>query len=370
MLIVNLKKARTTTFYLRLSFPTTSSLKLLYSTLTLNPNSNKNPETPPIQNPTKPLTTPQLKTLVLSQYSHGKFSNLIQNVVCLPSVLLSASQNLITHHNNDGLNCTESTESTQPHLPLYHSVSKRFSIEEMGREIFENRFDLEAHCAKMSDEGETLVLPNLKLKVFIEAIRIVLEIVYDDRFVTFSYGGRVDLGRHTAIRYLKNSVKNPSWWFSVCFNDVKFDKRNVDKLSLFIEEKINDGILIDVIKRLFDCGVLRIELGRCYLGKGLPQECGLCSILINVYFNGFDREIQEMRLRMSKENPKLDENEMGEGSSSSYKPLKMYAVRYLDEILVITSGSKMLTMNLKKWVLGFLEGELELNVDRVKYSYS
>ncbi|KAJ6747571.1 COX1/OXI3 INTRON 1 PROTEIN-RELATED [Salix koriyanagi] len=212
------------------------------------------------------------------------FSNLIQNVVCLPSVLLSASQNLITHHNNDGLNCTESTESTQPHLPLYHSVSKRFSIEEMGREIFENRFDLEAHCAKMSDE----------------------------------------------------------------------------------EEKINDGILIDVIKRLFDCGVLRIELGRCSLGKGLPQECGLCSILINVYFNGFDREIQEMRLRMSKENPKLDENEMGEGSSSSYKPLKMYAVRYLDDILVITSGSKMLTMNLKKWVLGFLEGELELNVDRVK----
>jgi hypothetical protein len=368
MLIVNLKKV-TTTFDLRLSSPTTSSLKLLYSTLTLNPNTIQNPKTPPIQNPTKPLTTPQLKTLVLSQYSHGKFSNLIQNVVGLPSVLLTASQNLITHQSNDGLNCTESNElaeSTQPNLSLYHSVSKRFSIEEMGREIFENRFDIEAHCVKMSDEGETLVLPNLKLKVFIEAIRIVLEIVYDDRFVTFSYGGRVNMGRHTAIRYLKNSVNNPSWWFSVCFNDVKFDKRKVDKLYLFIEEKIKDGILIDVIKRLFDCGVLKIELGRCYLAKGLPQECGLCSILINVYFNGFDREIQEMRLRMSKENPKLDQNEIGEGSSSSYKPLKMYAVRYLDEILVITSGSKMLTMNLKKLVLKFLEGELELNVDRVK----
>jgi hypothetical protein len=266
MLIVNLKKV-TTTFDLRLSSPTTSSLKLLYSTLTLNPNTIQNPKTPPIQNPTKPLTTPQLKTLVLSQYSHGKFSNLIQNVVGLPSVLLTASQNLITHHSNDGLNCTESNElaeSTQPNLSLYHSVSKRFSIEEMGREIFENRFDIEAHCVKMSDEGETLVLPNLKLKVFIEAIRIVLEIVYDDRFVTFSYGGRVNMGRHTAIRYLKNSVNNPSWWFSVCFNDVKFDKRKVDKLYLFIEEKIKDGILIDVIKRLFDCGVLKIELGRCY----------------------------------------------------------------------------------------------------------
>ena len=33
-------------------------------------------------------------------------------------------------------------------------------------------------------KGESLVLPNLKLKVLIEAIRMVLEIVYDERFVT------------------------------------------------------------------------------------------------------------------------------------------------------------------------------------------
>jgi len=35
-------------------------------------------------------------------------------------------------------------------------------------------------------KGESLVLPNLKLKVLIEAIRLVLEIVYDEQFVTFS----------------------------------------------------------------------------------------------------------------------------------------------------------------------------------------
>ena len=54
-------------------------------------------------------------------------------------------------------------------------------------------------------------MPNLKLKVLIEAIRMVLEIVYDERFVTFSYGGHVGLGRYTTIRYLKNSVENPSY---------------------------------------------------------------------------------------------------------------------------------------------------------------
>ena len=49
-----------------------------------------------------------------------------------------------------------------------------------------------------------------------------------------------------------------------------------------------------------------------------------------------------------------------------YKPMKMYVVRYLDEILVITSGSKMLTMNFKNWVLKYLEGRLDLRVDKMK----
>ena len=86
-------------------------------------------------------------------------------------------------------------------------------------------------------KGESLVLPHLKLKVLIEAIRLVLEIVYDERFVTFSYGGRVGIGRHTTTRSLKNLVENPSWRFSVTFDRERFDYRHVNKLCLFIKEK-------------------------------------------------------------------------------------------------------------------------------------
>lgn len=239
----------------------------------------------------------------------------------------------------------------------------------MGSELRENRFDVKACCVTMvpsRKKGECLVLPNLKLKVLIEAIRMLLEIVYDERFVTFSYGGRVGMGRHTAIRYLKNSVENPSWWFGVTFDREKFDNRHVNKLCFFIEEKIKDRILIDIIKRLFECEVVGIELGGCYLGRGFPQESGLSSILINIYFNGFDKEIQDMRLQKNQENPKFDSNELVAMSRVSYKPLKIYVVRYLDEILVITSGSKMLMMDLKNWFLKYLEGRLELKVDRMK----
>ncbi|KAH7557174.1 hypothetical protein JRO89_XS11G0066300 [Xanthoceras sorbifolium] len=328
---------------LKLRLPVSLSLCLRFNssysinTQPLNPNIHQN----------EPLTKTQLKTLVLSHYSHGHFSNLIQNVVALPSVLLTASLSL----------------SPSNHSP---SLSKLFSFQELGRQLVENRLDIQSCFVNISTKGQSLVLPNLKLKVLIEAIRLVLEIVYDERFLTFSYGGRVNMGRHTAIRYLKNSVEHPSWWFVVSFDRQKFDKHNVDKLCLFIGEKIKDTMLIDLIKRLFDCEILKIELGGCYLGRGLPQECGLCSILINIYFNGFDRQLQEMRLNINEKNPKLDFNELGSTSNVYYKPLKIYAVRYLDEILVITSGSKMLTMDLKNRVMKFLEEKLELNVDRVK----
>ena len=121
-------------------------------------------------------------------------------------------------------------------------------------------------------------------------------------------------------------------------------------MCLFIEVKIKDGSLIGLIKRLFECEVVRIDLGGCYLGRGFPQENGLCSILINNYFNGFDKEIEDMRLQKNQENPKFKSEQLVWMPGLFYKPVKMYVVRYLDEILVITSGSKMLTMDFKNWV--------------------
>ncbi|KAF8403592.1 hypothetical protein HHK36_011696 [Tetracentron sinense] len=334
------------------------SQRFNYSNLALNLSNDQNISN---SNPRKPINKTDLETLVLQQYNHGKFSNLIQNVVSTPGVLLAACQNL-SPSPSPSSNGGSSSDSF-----VLDSVSKRFSIEEMARELRENRFNVEACCVTMLPsrrKGESLVLPDSKLKVVIEAVRMVLEIVYDSRFATFAYGGRVGMGRHTAIRYLKNSVENPSWWFRVRFNRDKFDLRHFRKLSLIIEEKIEDKFLIDLIKRFFESEAVRIEIGGCYLGRGFPQESNLSSILINIYFDSLDKEIQELRLQIDQMNPKFDPNEILPPSRVFHKPVKMYAVRYLDEILVITSGSKLLTMDLKNRVVKFLEGILELNVDK------
>lgn len=310
--------------------------------------------------PLNPLTKPELKTLVLTQYSHGKFYNLIRNVIASPSVLLRACQNITPLSNGS---------NWPPNSTTLDSVSNRFSIEELSRELGENRFDLESCCITILPsrrKGECLVIPNLKLKVVIEAVRIVLEVVYDDRFVTFAYGGRVGMGRHTAIRYLKNSVQNPSWWFTIALKPEKFDNGKVGKLVSVIKAKIEDKLFTDLLERMFNSEALKIELGGCYLGRGFPQECSLSSILVNIYFDGFDKEIQDLRLQIHEENPKLETDGIVLTPNAFYKPKKIYAVRYLDEILIITSGPKMLAMDFKNQVVKFLEKRLILKVDRIK----
>ncbi|KAL0428509.1 UNVERIFIED_CONTAM: Nuclear intron maturase 3, mitochondrial [Sesamum latifolium] len=309
----------------------------------------------------QPLTKSALQSLVLSHYHHGKFRSLLQNVVASPSLLLTACHNLRKH----------APDSSPPPLTLDWVSAQFFSLQELSFQLSESSLDVKSCCVSVFPEasrGTRLVLPNLKLKVVLEAIRIVLEVIYDDRFATFSYGGRANMGRHTAVRYLKNSVENPSWWFSVKFDNELFGGRHVDKLCLMLGEKIEDSELLDFIRRLFECQVVAINLGGVCLGRGLPQECALSSILINVYLNGFDKEVQDLRLKTNKENPDFKENELVPGESSSvnvfYKPVKIYAVRYLNEILIITSGTKLLTMDLKDRVVMFMEQNLDLKVDR------
>ncbi|KAK9664421.1 hypothetical protein RND81_14G040400 [Saponaria officinalis] len=325
------------------------NFSLLFSNLTCN---TRNPKTQFI-NP-KPLTKPQLKTLINSQFNNGKFFNLLQNVVASPSVLLTAAQNL-----------TRSAELT------LDSVSTRFDLLQLAHQLAHNEFDPESCCLTLDPtknavfrNGYSLVLPNLKLKVVIEALRLVLDVVYDGGFATFCYGGRDGLGRHTAVRYLKNSVESPAWWFSIVFSrENVFDCRHVGRLCSTIQSRIDDGLFVGLIERLFECNVVRIDLGSGELGKSLPQECGLCGILINIYLNVFDKKVQKIRLRMNDGNPEVID---GVSDVVMYKPVKLYAVRYLDEILMITSSSKAFTRDLLNWCVKFLEGELELNVDKLR----
>ncbi|KAK1290309.1 hypothetical protein QJS10_CPB18g00161 [Acorus calamus] len=311
----------------------------------------------PSQPPPNPISKSELETLILNKYERHRFRDIVRDVVSSPPVLLSACRNLFSRSHGGG----------DPAAFETRSACDRLSIDELSLELKEDRFDVRARCVEMRPfgrKGEPLIVADLKLKVVMEAVRMALEVIYDKRFVTLSYGGRVGMGRHTAIRYLKSSVENPNWWFRVGLCRGRFGPRHVEKLMEVFAEKVDDRILLDLIVGFFDSGVVRFEFGGFCMGRGFPQESCLDSMLVNVYFHGLDREIQDLRLEIGRSNPRYGREEITDTGRVFYKPVKVYAVRYLDEILVITSGSKKLALNLKDRVVDYLEGNLGVNVDK------
>ncbi|KAG9457108.1 hypothetical protein H6P81_001616 [Aristolochia fimbriata] len=296
---------------------------------------------------TSPISSTDLESLILCQYRGGKFHDLLRSVISTPSVLLAACQNLAPGKRSSDI------------------VPFRFPVDTIAVSLRNNTFDVGTHCVRMipsRKRGDSLILPDLHLKVVVEAVRMVLEVVYDSRFATFSYGGRVSMGRHTAIRYLKSSVQNPNWWCRVHFHRQKFSSCQVQKLLSIMKSKIEDQVLINLIVKFFEFQVVDIELGGLGFGRGFPQESGLNSILVNIYFNSLDQDIQSVRMNVNEKHSKLDTHDF----AVFHKPVRVYAVRYLDEILVITSGSKVLMSGLKDRVVNFLEQELEAKVDKLK----
>lgn len=293
-----------------------------------------------------------IEALILRQYRNGKFRDLFRAAISEPSFLLAACQNI----------CPDDTP------PSSDSINRLISLEDLAFDLRAGQLDVESCCVKLfpsRKKGSHLVLPNLKLKVVIEAVRMALEIVYEKRFATFAYGGRAGMGRHTAVRYLKAALENPNWWFRV---PLRRQPLNLHRLKAVLAEKIEDDQLISVIERLFASKAVAIELGGLELGRGFPQDSSLNSILVNVYFDGLDQEIKEIRAQIHLRNPKIKNMERDEDALVFHKPVRVYAVRYFDEVLVVTSGSKLLTIGIKDRILQYVENNMNLKADKLNAS--
>ncbi|KAK8967008.1 hypothetical protein KSP40_PGU022143 [Platanthera guangdongensis] len=293
-----------------------------------------------------------LEALVLGQYRNGKFRHLLHAAISDPSFLLAACRNL-------------SPDET----PLSSdSIARVIALEDLSLDLRAGRFDVESSCVKIfpsRKKGSSLVLPKLDLKIVIEAVRMVLEIIYEKRFATFAYGGRPKMGRHTALRYLRSSVENPNWWFRVVLRKQVLD---ICRLKTVLAEKIDDDELIGVIERLFTSEAVVVELGGLDLGRGLPQESSLNAILVNIYFHGLDLELQGIRAQIHCGNPRFRGLDKVEDSQIFHKPIRVYALRYLDEVLIATSGSKLLTIDIKTSILKYVENKMDLKVDKLNTS--
>jgi RNA-directed DNA polymerase len=148
-------------------------------------------------------------------------------------------------------------------------------------------------------DGRTrpLGIPTIEDKILQQAVRMVLEPIYEADFAGFSYGFRLQRSQHKALDALYVALGNKTNW--VLDADIRafFDTIDHGWMRKFIEHRIGDQRLIRLLLKWLNAGVM--EDGKLHeVTAGTPQGGIISPLLSNIYLHYvLDLWVQQWRKR-------------------------------------------------------------------------
>ena len=259
------------------------------------------------------------------------------------------------------------------------------------------------YIAKKNGKMRPLGIPSFRDKLLQEAVRIILEAIYEPVFDNNSHGFRPYRSCHTALSQIKKDFTGIVWFIE---GDITgcFDNIDHNVLIGILAKKIKDSKFLNLIRQFLKAGyVENWKYNKTY--SGTPQG-GICSpILANIYLNELDIKFREMKAKFDRPRSKNEwktpeyreiDNEMKKISYwidhttdreeretliEQYKALKKRLntipchqqtnkkftfVRYADDWLVGVCGTKAECEALKVEIADFLSNELHLELSEEK----
>ncbi len=123
------------------------------------------------------------------------------------------------------------------------------------------------------------------------ALKSVLEPIFEKDFVAFSYGFRPEKSAQPALERVKALLR--SGHACIVDADLKryFDLIPHDRLMPMLRERIADGLVLQLIQKYLDAGVLEEGKGWERSAAGTPQGSVISPLLSNIYLNPLDHEM-------------------------------------------------------------------------------
>ena len=152
------------------------------------------------------------------------------------------------------------------------------------------------YIPKSDGRQRPLGIAGLEDKIVQQAVRKVLEQIYEEDFLGFSYGFRPGRSQHDALDALTAGIvrKKVNWILDA---DIRgfFDHLNHERLVKFLELRIGDRRIIRLIRKWLKAGVL--EEGRWQeTQEGTPQGAVISPLLSNLYLHHvLDQWVQAWR---------------------------------------------------------------------------
>ena len=143
-----------------------------------------------------------------------------------------------------------------------------------------------------------LGISSLEDKIVQQAVRTVLQCIYEEEFLGFSYGFRPRRSTHQALDALSYAItdKRVNWILDADLEGF-FDTIDRDWLVKFLEHRIGDRRILRLILKWLNAGVIE-GTDWSDTGTGTPQGSVISPLLANVFLHYvFDLWIHQWRGR-------------------------------------------------------------------------
>lgn len=214
------------------------------------------------------------------------------------------------------------------------------------------------HIPKAPGKMRPLGIPALRDRIVQEALRMMLDPIYESDFQPHSYGFRKGRSTMDAIAVLMPGFNSCSKRFYVIEGDLEsyFDTVNHRKLIRLLKRRIADRSVIDLIWSFLKAGLME---GRLFskTEAGVPQGGVLSPLLANVYLNEFDRWADEKWHCLST----YQRQRLRSSGRGTYQ-----MVRYADDFVVISNDTIAGVRQARDEIKAFLESELRLKLSEEK----
>jgi group II intron reverse transcriptase/maturase len=146
-------------------------------------------------------------------------------------------------------------------------------------------------------EKRPLGIANVRDRVIQQALKIVLEPIFEADFLPCSYGFRPKRDAHQAVQAIREAVRAGRTWVVDADIDSFFDRLGHDLVLECLRERISDRRVLKLIRSILSAGVMDGATSSV-TDQGAPQGGPLSPLMANAVLYRLDREWQQRYQRL------------------------------------------------------------------------